>query len=95
MPNQKCFLLSDCYVHMFKSLLMIGDDRKFNHEYIKTSFFTVMVGGMLIYWLWEAMLITYFAFPTTVLPFNNIKEFVEDTNLKVKSTKSNENQFRF
>ena len=85
MRNQKSLMLSDCYVHMFKSLLMIGDDKKFNHEYIKTSFFTVMVGGMLIFWLWEAMLITYFAFPTTVLPFDNIKEFVEDTNLKVKS----------
>ena len=83
-PDHKTFMLSDCYVHVYKSILMLGNDKIMNQQYIKISFFSVMVGGMILYWLWEAMLITYFSFPTMVLPFNNIKEFVEKTDLKVK-----------
>ena len=88
MPNYNGLLLSNCYVHMFKSILMLGNDRKLTQEYIKISLFSVMVGGMLLFWLWEAMLITYFAFASKILPFNNIKEFVENTDLKVIAVES-------
>ena len=42
-----------------------------------------MVAGMLIYWLWEAMLISYFSLPNIALPFNSMEELVTKSNLKV------------
>ena len=46
-------------------------------------FYSVMLGGSLIFWHWEAMLISFLAVRTTVLPFNNIEELVSKTDFKV------------
>ena len=49
------------------------------------SFLSVMVAGMLIYWLWEAMLISYFSLPNIALPFNSMEELVTKSNLKANN----------
>ena len=45
--------------------------------------------GMVLYWLWEAMLISYFSLANMILEFNNLEELL----LKSKS-KVNYNKFR-
>ena len=42
-----------------------------------------MLASVLIYWHWEAMLISYLATRVIVLPFNNIPELVENSNFKI------------
>ena len=76
--------LTDCYVTLHKSLLGLD-------YYIKTitwakriSYLSIVIGAMLIYWWWEAMLITYFSFPLITLPFNNIEELLTKSDKKVK-----------
>ena len=49
----------------------------------RLSFLSVVVAGMIIYWLWEAMLISYFSHPHIVLPFNSMEELVTGTKFKV------------
>ncbi len=52
-----------------------------NHNRI--AFFTVILAGGLIFYHWEAMLISYLAVRTTVLPFRSIEELYTKTNYKV------------
>ena len=44
---------------------------------------SVVFGGMLIFWLWGAQLKSYFAIPLKTLPFENLEEFLTNTNKKV------------
>ncbi|TRY63126.1 hypothetical protein TCAL_11659 [Tigriopus californicus] len=49
----------------------------------KVMFLLVSLAGSLIYWHWEAMLISFLAVKTKALPFNNFLNLMEDTNLKI------------
>ena len=42
----------------------------------RISHYSVVIGGMLLFWLWEAQLINYFTFPLNKLPFNSLEEFL-------------------
>lgn len=42
-----------------------------------------MLAGILIYYHWEAMLISYLSTRFTVLPFNGIRELVENSDYKI------------
>ena len=46
-------------------------------------FFSVMLASVLLYWHWEAMLISYLATRVIVLPFNNIDELVKTSSFKI------------
>ena len=50
----------------------------------RITFITVLAGSMLIYYLWEAMLISYFSTPKTVLPFNSLEELLTKSDRKVR-----------
>ena len=43
----------------------------------------MLFAGIILYWLWEAQLISYFSFPSKKLPFNNLAEFLEKSDNKV------------
>ena len=43
----------------------------------------IMLAGILIYYHWEAMLISYLSTRFTVLPFNGIRELVENSDYKI------------
>ena len=45
--------------------------------------FSVMLASVLLYWHWEAMLISYLATRVIVLPFNNIDELVKTSSFKI------------
>ena len=42
-----------------------------------------MVASLLLYWHWEAMLISYLATRKILLPFNNVEELVKTSNYKI------------
>ena len=43
----------------------------------KIAFLSIMIGGTLVYWHWEAMLISFLTSRTTALPFNTIEQLVK------------------
>ena len=77
------FPLSNCFGIVYLSILMLGWNKTPETFRKRLSFLSVMVAGMLIYWLWEAMLISYFSLPFIQLPFNSMDEFVTKSNFKV------------
>ena len=42
-----------------------------------------MIAGVIIYYHWEAMLISYLSTRFVVLPFTNIRELVENSNYRI------------
>ena len=83
-PKSIFWECTKCYVAMFRSLIMIHNSESDNSNIRRRICnLTIIVSGMLIYWLWEADLITFFAFPSTALPFTTLKGLLDDSNLKV------------
>ena len=77
------YSLSDSYSIVYRSLLKMGLSNTPKNLRKRITFFSVLFGGMVTYYLWEAMLISYFSFPTKLLPFNTLEEFVANTDNKV------------
>ena len=73
----------ECYIHLFKSLLRLDANLKVVGLSMKMSHLTVVLAGMMFYWLWEAQLISYFSFPLKTLPFKNLEEFLSKSDKKV------------
>ena len=50
---------------------------------ILISHFRIMYAAMLIYWHWEAMLISYLATRVITLPFRGVPELVDKSNFRI------------
>ena len=46
-------------------------------------FYVITFCGVIIYYHWEAMVISYLAVRTIVLPFSSLEDLVTNTNFKV------------
>ena len=75
--------LFDGYVSLFNSVLLLGLRTQPESLRGMISCFSIMIFGMLFYWLWEAELISYFSVPVKKLPFNNLEEFITKTDKKL------------
>ena len=75
--------IGDSFAVLFKSLLMLGVNEKIDTIRKRIVYFSIFFGGMMLFWLWEAMLISYFSFPIKSLPFNSLEEFVSKSDKKV------------
>ena len=49
------------------------------------ALFSLLFFGTMVYWHWEAMLISYLATRVTVLPFNNIPELIALSEVQIAS----------
>ena len=47
------------------------------------TIFRILLAGIVIYYLWEAMLVSYLSTKVISLPFNNIRELVENTDFRI------------
>ena len=47
------------------------------------ALFSLLFFGTMMYWHWEAMLISYLATRVIVLPFNNIPELVANSQFRI------------
>ena len=82
-PTEKPWRLGDCYSLMYRSLLMLGTNEVVGTLRKQIVFFIILITGMYIYLIWEAMLISYFTLPTRLFPFNSWEEFLTKTDTKV------------
>ena len=77
------FSLTNSYVLVYKSLLMLGSSSTPRKMRKQIAFISVVIMSMLFYYLWEAMLISYFSTPFKFQPFNSLEEFLLKTDKKV------------
>ena len=77
------YSLSDSYSIVYRSLLKMGLNNTPKNLRKRITFFSVLFGGMVTYYLWEAMLISYFSSPKTSLPFDSLQGFLTHSDKKV------------
>ena len=66
------FTIGKCYVYMFSTLTMRGWDTLPSKFPAKIALISLLFFGTMIYWHWEAMLLSYLATRVTSLPFIDI-----------------------
>ena len=79
------FRLSDCYCFAYKTLLMQGWSQTPGSYQNRIVFVFVMIAGMLLYWHWEAMVISYLAVRKIVLPYTSFEQLLSSSSDKVRS----------
>ena len=77
------YSLANCYCIVYKSLLMMGWGNNPRRARFRIVFLTIVLSSMIVYYLWEAMLISYFQTPKTVIPFSSLEEFLSKSDKKV------------
>ena len=83
-PNDMKWGLIEGYVLVYKCLLMLGSNIRTDTLSKRIGYLSVLIAGVLLYWLWEAQLISYFSFPSKTLPFHNLEQFLTNTDKKVR-----------
>ena len=71
-----------------QSVLMIGDMSMKGKLSTQIAFVSVVFGGMVIYNLWDAMLMSFLASRKTYLPFQTIEELLENSHYKLVLSKN-------
>ena len=82
--------------HFQKSLCIF--DRTFPYYFPHICLnFSIMAASVLLFWHWEAMLISYLAIRKIILPFNNVEELITTSDFKITLTEgtSAEQKFKY
>ena len=80
--NEERLTLVDSYAFVASSLIEIGYVLKSTKDCVRIAMATVVIGGTLIYYHWEAELTSNLAFKKTNLPINNLNELSENQQFK-------------
>ena len=81
--NASEYELSGCYCFVTKTLIMEGNGVLPRVNSNRIALASVILAAMIIYYYWEAMLISYLAVRKTQLPFTTLEELAENSNYKV------------
>ena len=82
-PVQDGLKLSDCYCFAFKALLMQGWSKTPESYQNRIAFVSVMISAMVLYWSWEAMIISYLSVNKEVIPYKSFEELLSSSSDKV------------
>ena len=82
-PNREEFTLSKCFCFVSGTMAVWSWSHSPNCYHNRIAFYSVLLAGTLIYYHWEAMLISYLAVRTIVLPFNSLEELAYQTDFNV------------
>lgn len=80
--NEERLTLVDSYAFVASSLINIGYALMSSKDCVRITIATVVIGGTLIYYHWEAELTSNLAFKKPNLPINNLKELSENQQFK-------------
>ena len=80
--NKEDHTLFECCILVAASMVNLTYKIKSRIFRNRIAFISIVIGGMLIYYHWEAELYSHLAFKKTNLPFNNLKEFSENSKFK-------------
>ena len=83
-PDREEFKLSKSYKFVIGAMTIA---RPWSHTpkslHNQVAFFTIILAGGLVYWHWEAMLISYLSVRTITLPFRSLEDLLYNTDYKV------------
>ena len=82
-PSRGEFTLSKCYCFFPATMVMWAWSATPNSYHSRIGFYVLLLAGTLLYYHWEAMLISYLAVRTIVLPFNSLEELAYQTDFNV------------
>ena len=77
------YALGDCYCFVARTLLMHGSSAMPTLHSNRIAFASIVLGGMFLYWYWEAMLISYLAVRTPVLPIKTLEDLAQRPDYQV------------
>ena len=80
--KESLYSLFESYVFVVSSMLNLGYVLKSDKIQNRIALASVVIGGMLIFYHWEAELTSHLAFKITDLPFNNLHELSQDSKFK-------------
>ena len=77
------FTISHCFWFVAQSFMMRGDTILPNSNSNRIAFVIALVGGIVMYYNWEADLISYLTIKRIKLPFSNLQELAENSKYRV------------
>ena len=75
--------MAKSYVYLCSALTMRGWSILPSKPAARVALFSLLFFGTMMFWHWEAMLISYLATRVISLPFNNIPELVSDSQFRI------------
>ena len=81
--NDKDFSFAKSYIFLLSSITMRGWNVKPKKASVQIAFLCLTFFGLLLYYHWEAMLISYLSTRFTVMPFNSIPELIRNTDFEI------------
>ena len=83
------YTLSESYVLVAKALIMRSTSSIPESYSGRVAVFTMMVIGALIFWVWEASLISFVSVRKIDLPIKTLHDLAENSDLKVRYCNTN------
>ena len=95
-PAYREFTIGKCYVYLCSTLTMRGWKPLPSKLPAQIALFSLLFFGTMMFWHWEAMLISYLATRVVSLPFKDIPELLSNTQYRmiVKPGTSYEDAFK-
>ena len=82
-PAYREFTIGKCYVYLCSTLTMRGWNTLPSKLPAQIALFSLLFFGTMIFWHWEAMLISYLATRVVSLPFKDIPELLSNTQYRM------------
>ena len=82
-PAYQEFTVGKCYVFLCSTLTMRGWDTLPSKLPAQIALFSLLFFGTMMFWHWEAMLISYLATRVVSLPFKGIPDLVANTQFRI------------
>ena len=79
------YRIGGCFVFVTKTLIMQGNRIMPSRTSNRIAFASILLGGITMYYLWEAMLISYLAVRKVSLPLRTLNDLSKKSEYKVKS----------
>ena len=77
------FTIGKCYVYLCSTLTMRGWSTLPSKSPAKIALFSLLFFGTMIFWHWEAMLISFLATRIIYLPFKDIPDLMTNTQFRI------------
>ena len=81
--STKKYAISDCLCFALKTLVLRDDGTNPKSGATRTAYASIVFGGIMIYYLWEAMLISYLSVKKVYMPFRTLEELEKTSNYKL------------
>ena len=81
-PAYQEFTMGKSYVYLCSALTMRAWSVLPSKTAAQIAFFSLLFFGTMMFWQWEAMLVSYLATRVTVLPFSTLEDMIANTDFR-------------